>query len=431
MAIKHKYLAPDVADGPNDGRIQPSHFRDDHDAGPVVEALSELTGFSSNSLVYFSDDGTPSLIPISSVAKQALAASPGSAIATLLGCAPLDSPEFSGNALAPDIAGTTDSSRRMATTAFVQAVRALLAPLNSPQFTGEPLAPTALPGDNSSKIANTAFVAAALAALVNSSPGTLDTLKELADAIGDDPNFSVTIMAALALRLRADAAQSFNSTQKSQLAANGGLPRIIKIRRIIASGTYVADANLVFAKAFAQGAGGGGGGTSNSPANFGTGGGGGGSGSCSIKILTPADIGVGLSVSIGAAGTAGPASDTAGGNGGDTSIGALCIGKGGGGGPGSGSRAAGAGGVAGTGDSFRLGRNGDVGQNFGSSASGSRGADAEFGTGGRPVNISGAGGAATGYGSGGAGGISFNGSGAFGGGAGAPGYAEIEEYCTQ
>ncbi|SCU94325.1 hypothetical protein CNECB9_5260029 [Cupriavidus necator] len=44
------------------------------------------------------------------------------------------------------------------------------------------------------------YVAAAVAALVNSSPAALDTLKELADAIGDDANFSVTMTNALALK---------------------------------------------------------------------------------------------------------------------------------------------------------------------------------------------------------------------------------------
>jgi hypothetical protein len=70
--------------------------------------------------------------------------------------------------------------------------------LASPAFTGNPTAPTQLQGDNSTKLATTAYVAAAVAALVNAAPAALDTLKELADAINDDANFAATMTAALA-----------------------------------------------------------------------------------------------------------------------------------------------------------------------------------------------------------------------------------------
>jgi len=77
---------------------------------------------------------------------------------------------------------------------------ALKAPLASPALTGTPTAPTPAPGDNTTKISTTAFVQAAVAALVASSPAALDTLKELADAIGDDANFAATMTNALALK---------------------------------------------------------------------------------------------------------------------------------------------------------------------------------------------------------------------------------------
>lgn len=76
--------------------------------------------------------------------------------------------------------------------------------LASPAFTGTPTAPTAAPGTDSGQLATTAFVKAAVAALVDSAPGALDTLNELAAAIGDDPNFAAT-MAAL-IGTKADAA---------------------------------------------------------------------------------------------------------------------------------------------------------------------------------------------------------------------------------
>lgn len=81
------------------------------------------------------------------------------------------------------------------------AALALLAPLLSPALTGTPTAPTAAPGTASTQIASTAFVAAAIAALLNSTPGALDTLDELAAALGDDPNFATTVTNALAGKL--------------------------------------------------------------------------------------------------------------------------------------------------------------------------------------------------------------------------------------
>ncbi|EDD1557134.1 phage tail protein [Salmonella enterica] len=72
------------------------------------------------------------------------------------------------------------------------------APKASPTFTGTPKAPTATAGNNSTQLATTAFVQVAIAALVDSSPGALDTLNELAKALGNDPNFATTMTNALA-----------------------------------------------------------------------------------------------------------------------------------------------------------------------------------------------------------------------------------------
>ncbi|HAW0924039.1 TPA: phage tail protein [Escherichia coli] len=72
------------------------------------------------------------------------------------------------------------------------------APLDSPAFTGTPTTPT--PPDDAAGLetANAAFVRKQLAALVDSSPEALDTLNELAAALGGDPNFATTITNALA-----------------------------------------------------------------------------------------------------------------------------------------------------------------------------------------------------------------------------------------
>ncbi|EOJ8059070.1 tail fiber protein [Escherichia coli] len=72
------------------------------------------------------------------------------------------------------------------------------APLNSPALTGTPTTPTAQQGTNNTQIASTAFVMAAIAALVDSSPDALNTLNELAAALGNDPNFATTMTNALA-----------------------------------------------------------------------------------------------------------------------------------------------------------------------------------------------------------------------------------------
>ncbi|MBY3720223.1 phage tail protein [Escherichia coli] len=68
---------------------------------------------------------------------------------------------------------------------------------HNPTFTGEPKAPTPPAGNNTTRIATTAFVQAAITALINGAPATLDTLKEIAAAINNDPKFSTTINNAL------------------------------------------------------------------------------------------------------------------------------------------------------------------------------------------------------------------------------------------
>ncbi|EFB1460736.1 phage tail protein [Escherichia coli] len=115
------------------------------------------------------------------------------------------------------------------------------APKESPTFTGTPKAPTPAAGNNTTQLATTAFVQVALTALINGAPATLDTLKEIAAAINNDPNFSTTINNALAQKAPLSspaltgtptaptAAQSVNNTQiattafvKSAIAAMVG-----------------------------------------------------------------------------------------------------------------------------------------------------------------------------------------------------------------
>lgn len=79
--------------------------------------------------------------------------------------------------------------------------RAGFAGLASPTFTGTPAAPTASTGTNTTQIATTAFVQTEVSALVDSAPSTLNTLNELAAALGDDASFSTTVTNSIATKL--------------------------------------------------------------------------------------------------------------------------------------------------------------------------------------------------------------------------------------
>ncbi|HWR07089.1 MAG TPA: hypothetical protein VN379_09470, partial [Sporomusa sp.] len=79
------------------------------------------------------------------------------------------------------------------------------APKASPALTGTPTAPTAVVGTNTTQLATTAYVVAAIANLIASAPGALDTLNELAAALGDDPNFAATMTNLLAGKQPLDA----------------------------------------------------------------------------------------------------------------------------------------------------------------------------------------------------------------------------------
>ena len=102
---------------------------------------------------------------------------------------------------------------------------------DSPAFTGSPTVPTQADTDNSTKAASTAFVKAALAALVDNSPGTLDTLNELAAALGDDPNFATTITALVGEKL-AKASNLSDLTSAAQARTNLGLGAVALLASI-------------------------------------------------------------------------------------------------------------------------------------------------------------------------------------------------------
>lgn len=101
--------------------------------------------------------------------------------------------------------------------------KATYATILSPAFTGVPTAPTADPAVNSTQIATMAAIHATIDALIGGAPGALDTLNELAAAINDDASYAAAVTAALAVRLRVDAAQGLTAPQQAQGVSNLGL----------------------------------------------------------------------------------------------------------------------------------------------------------------------------------------------------------------
>jgi hypothetical protein len=95
----------------------------------------------------------------------------------------------------------------------IDTASATYATIESPELTGTPLAPTAASGTNTTQIATTQFVRSEVAALVDSAPSTLDTLNELASALGDDPNFATTVTNSLSTKLDSGTASTIYLTQ--------------------------------------------------------------------------------------------------------------------------------------------------------------------------------------------------------------------------
>lgn len=225
---------------------------------------------------------------------------------------------------------------------------------------------------------------------------------------------------------------SIATTQYADRAVRNLIPRV---QTFAASGTYTPNSKMVYAEIRCIGGGGGGGGAATAAANRGWGGQGG-AGGYSVKWVARADVVPSQVVTIGAGGTAGTAGANAGGAGGDTSVGALCVGKGGSGGGGTDTAVApalgGAGGIAGTGDSTFIGNNGASG--FLAAAASVVAASTNIGSflGGAPLGVANqAAGtaAAANTGAGGGGGYT-NASGTNqAGGAGGSGYVTVIDYC--
>lgn len=289
-----------------------------------------------------------------------------------IGFAPLGSPAFTGTPTSPT-AVLNDNSTKVATTAYyinqastiaptmngtatigtsflfarsdhIHPTDTSKAPINSPALTGIPTAPTATAGTNTTQIATTAFIQAALSALVASSPAALDTLNELALALGNDANFASTMTNALALKAplaspvltgnptaptpaTGDNDTSIATTAFVMYAVRNQLPN--NSQTFTASGTFTVPAGVTRVMVMGCGGGGGGGGATAGSTNYihYAGGGGGSEIPATIVPVSPLQA---ITVTVGAGG-AGGAAGVAGGNGGDSSFGSFNLKAGGGG----------------------------------------------------------------------------------------------------
>lgn len=280
--------------------------------------------------------------------------------------APKASPALTGTPTAPT-ATAGNNSTQLANTAFVQAALvaviggapttldtlkeiatainndpnfsatinnalALKAPLASPAMTGTPTAPTAAQTVNNTQIATTEFVKSAIAALVASSPAALDTLNELAEALGNDPNFATTVTNALAGKQPLDSTltdlsgKTVNGILQYLGSGDGTLNgRLLNIRVLTSSGNYTPTLGTKKIKVTVIGGGGGSGGVPATTSVQYAASGGGAAGSSVVSLIDVSTLTFPLSYTIGAGGApgAGAPVTTNGGPGGTTTFGPL------------------------------------------------------------------------------------------------------------
>ena len=215
-------VSPTAAAASNSTQIATTAFTQ----AAIVAGVSVVTASASSNTTAITANATA--ITAHTTATTAAIAATDASVATTNSTvatkAPLASPALTGTPTAPTSA-TSSNSTQVATTAFTQAAIvsgvaavtssaatnassisstnstvATKAPLASPALTGNPTAPTQSAGNNSTRVATTSFVGTAVSNLVDSSPAALNTLNELAAALGDDPSFATTVNTNIATK---------------------------------------------------------------------------------------------------------------------------------------------------------------------------------------------------------------------------------------
>ena len=105
-------------------------------------------------------------------------------------------------------------------------------------------------GNNTTRVATTAFVSTAISNLVDSSPSTLNTLNELAAALGDDANFSTTVTNSIATKMPLAGGAFTGDITTRSMTPPSGVTNIdigsssLKYRNIFASGNITVDGTV-------------------------------------------------------------------------------------------------------------------------------------------------------------------------------------------
>jgi hypothetical protein len=127
-----------------------------------------------------------------------------------------------------------DAALSIAKTNGLQTALNAKAALASPALSGTPTAPTAAAATNTTQIATTAFVSTAVANLVDSAPGTLNTLDELAAALGDDASFATNIATSIGTKV----------TSNTAITAGTGTKVTYDTKGLVTSSTTLAATDI-------------------------------------------------------------------------------------------------------------------------------------------------------------------------------------------
>jgi hypothetical protein len=155
-------------------RIDHVHPVDTSRAAAIhTHVLTDITGLNAqlatyatiNSPVFTGTPQAPTVVPSTDSTTKIATTAFVQSVITAGAFAPINSPVFTGTPTVPNVVPSTDNSTKAANTAFVQSVitAGAFAPINSPTFTGVPAGPTvASAADSTTKLATTAFVQAAI-----------------------------------------------------------------------------------------------------------------------------------------------------------------------------------------------------------------------------------------------------------------------------